>query len=239
MRGSQSRSNHPQTSQQLDHQLGKYALAAAAAGVRILALGTPSEAEVVYTPAHQTIRPNTTIELDLNNDGIPDFVVKDIDSHSFFSTFGHMSAQPAASQNAVWGHTVSGRAYASALLPNALVGPNGQFLPGAGLMADTSFLGGARHKPGHPPASVSCTAPWANVMNRYLGFKFMISGEVHFGWARLSVVCPKDHIEVLGLLTGYAYETVPNRPVLTGREKGQEDSEIEPGSLGDLARGAR
>jgi hypothetical protein len=58
---------------------------------------------------------------------------------------------------------------------------------------------------------------------------------------------------VTGLLTGYAYETIPNKPIVTGKTKGpDEDSRLEPPSsvtltaatskpatLGMLAMGAR
>jgi hypothetical protein len=57
---------------------------------------------------------------------------------------------------------------------------------------------------------------------------------------------------VSGLLTGYAYETIPNRPILTGKEEGTEDTNnasqkngalmgqvaLQPASLGRLAQGA-
>ena len=230
---------------QLEERMKWYALAAA--GVGILAAGQPAEAEIVYTPTNQQIAPNTTLKIDLNNDGIADFGVKDTLSHTFFSTFARMSAVPLATGNKVWGHTVSRRSYASALLSDELVGPKGQFLPATGLMADVSFLGGKR-----PFASVSCTAPWANVKARYLGLKFIITGQVHFGWARLDVACSADFsFEVAGTLTGYAYETIANRPILAGDEGGTGDDDTRPGnqieprsaalapaSLGRLAQGA-
>jgi hypothetical protein len=43
--------------QSVHHDLTAYALAAGAAGVSLLSLAQPSEAEVVYTPANQTIGP--------------------------------------------------------------------------------------------------------------------------------------------------------------------------------------
>src|ERR1700680_1609837 len=134
--------------------------------------------------------------------------------------------------------------YASALFAGARVGPKGQFLPAQGLMAATSFLGGARRQ-----AQSTCSGPWANVSNRYLGLKFVITGKVHFGWARLNVSCSTKNRVVTALLTGYAYETVPDQPIIAGREKGSEDISQEirtsprpfalgPASLGRLARGA-
>jgi hypothetical protein len=73
--------------------------------------------------------------------------------------------------------------------------------------------------------------PWANggkgVKNRYLGLKFYISGKVHYGWARLTVTFDgKFFVETL---TGYAYETIPNRPIITGATKGTDDrNDVEP-----------
>ena len=251
------RQTNPAIPREFEQLLSRYALAAAAAGVGILGSSPPAEAEVVYTPANQQIAPNTTINIDLNHDGITDFSLKDTFSTTFFSSFGRLSALPAGQENRIQGHTVSNRAYASALFSGAPVGPKGQFLPASGEMAELSFLGGARHRGahhpgGHHPASVSCTAPWANVTSRYLGFEFVISGKVHFGWARVNVSCSNQGSEVTGVLTGYAYETIPNLPVITGRQKGIEDVDnisresgtssgeaaVQAASLGRLAQGA-
>ena len=241
-------SKKPLKSYELDQRLSRYALAAAAAGVGILGSSPASEAEIVYTPAHQQIAPNTVVNIDVNNDGIADFELKDTFSTTFFSSFAQMSAIPLGKQNLVRGHVVSNRAYASALLSGAIIRPGQQFLAGTGEMANLSFLGGAHH----PPASGTCTAPWANVQDRFLGLRFVVAGEVHFGWARLNVGCTPQGSKIGGLLTGYAYETVPNRPIVAGRESGTEDSDdsaqqggasAEPAgaqaaSLGRLAQGA-
>jgi hypothetical protein len=58
-----------------NHQLHKYALAASAAGVGILALVQPAEAKIIYTPAHRTIPSGGHYQLDLNHDGVTDFVL--------------------------------------------------------------------------------------------------------------------------------------------------------------------
>jgi hypothetical protein len=229
---------------EFERQLSCYALAATAAGVGALA-SQACEAEIIYTKAHRQITPHTTLKLDLNHDGIVDFTLKDTFHFSNYTSSGRLLALPVGQENRVWGHTLSSRAYASALFAGARVGPKGQFLPGSGRMAESTFNGGAR-----PPGSDSCTGPWANVSNRYLGLKFIIKGEVHFGWARLSVAC--SNRMVTALLTGYAYESVPSRPIVTGKEKGTEDSNgtfqqsrtysgqaaLQPASLGRLAQGA-
>ena len=94
---------------------------------------------------------------------------------------------------------------------------------------------------------------WKNVTNRYLGFKFKIHGKAHYGWARLTVTVKWP---ISATLTGYAYETVPNKAIVTGKTKGPDadgpDAEQieptaeqgtrsgvpQPASLGMLALGA-
>ena len=79
----------------------------------------------------------------------------------------------------------------------------------------------------------------------YLGFKFLIDGEIHYGWARVNVHA--NFLDLSATLTGYAYETVANRPILTGFTHGSMDAssdasqQTQPpvaGSLGRLAIGA-
>jgi hypothetical protein len=77
---------------------------------------------------------------------------------------------------------------------------------------------------------------WDNVSDRYLGVRFNIQGKTHFGWARLTVH-DKGH-NITAVLTGYAYETVPNKAIIAGRTKGP-DVVIEPATLGKLALGRK
>jgi hypothetical protein len=81
---------------------------------------------------------------------------------------------------------------------------------------------------------------WVNVTDRYLGLRFFIHGKAHYGWARLSVKVTglfKDR----AVLTGYAYETIPNKAIITGNTKAADD-DVEnlappPATLGRLALG--
>jgi len=87
------------------------------------------------------------------------------------------------------------------------------------------------------------------VNNRYLGVKFEIKGQTHFGWARLNVQVQLP-LTITATLTGYAYETIPNKPIMAGKTKGPDDVMVgepdavrimpppEPATLGILARGA-
>ncbi|MGA2611628.1 MAG: hypothetical protein ABSH01_29635, partial [Terriglobia bacterium] len=89
---------------------------------------------------------------------------------------------------------------------------------------------------------------WANVRGRYLGLKFRIKGKIHYGWARLNVTVGNSRITAT--LTGYAYDTIPNKTIIAGQTKGPDDNMIEepsasmtvpasqPATLGALAMGA-
>jgi hypothetical protein len=79
---------------------------------------------------------------------------------------------------------------------------------------------------------------WPNVRNRHLGLKFQIHKKTHYGWARLSVKTSKMPIQMTGTLTGYAYETIPNKPITAGKTKGSDVTTVSSASLGHLAAGA-
>jgi hypothetical protein len=215
-----------QVSASLAHKLNLYALAANAAGVGLLALAQPAEAKIVYTRAHQPIDPNTKYQLDLNHDGITDFTI--VDFHT--SGFGALSIQ-APSGNSVVGEKFfnhgASMVGAADLPAGAKVQGNKKFYPGTLLMAASrmSSFGGA-----------SSSGLWVHVTNRYLGLRFAVQGKIHYGWARLNINCAS--FQCTGLLTGYAYESVPNKAIVTGKTKGSDVITVQPATLGHLSQGA-
>ncbi len=214
MQGTPGRPKNKFKHPELESLLCAYCLSAAAAGVGMLALSQPSEGKIIYTPAHKHIGPNTLVKLGLTHDRIADFELKDTHRTSSGGSgqSGQLSVLPARQQNQVWGHRTGNRYFASALLSGVRVGPKGQFFDGGGRMA--SIASSVK-----PEAIGVCTGPWAYVNNRYLGLKFIIKRKAHFGWARLNVTCSLGAATVTGTLSGYAYETVPDRPIVTGKKK--------------------
>lgn len=215
-------------SQSFQRRLASYAAAAGAASIGALALATLAEAKVVYTPKNVQIPVNFGIVgygLDLNNDGIADFNL----GNELSDSMGGQVAAPAVRGNRVLG---AGR-YASALASGANIGPAGPFAHRADgtLMARWAYFSSV----------FSTRGPWKSSKDRYLGFKFLVNGEYHFGWARLSI-----HIKTM-TLTGYAYETVANTPITAGEEtESRNAAKINPAdpdvvaadaSLGHLAQG--
>lgn len=189
----------------------------AVAGAAAFLGSTGANAEVIYTPTHAKI--NHHFALDLNNDGIFDFHL----SSYYFSGVGDVEIFPVAQGNRIVStpqecDLVPGAA--AALHSGQLIGPGMNFLNNANCMViDNTGLS---------------TGPWENLKDRYLGFAFVINGKEHFGWARLTIhYLPEINNEVLG----YAYETVPNKPIRAGDE-GNADATNSSGTLGELATGA-
>ena len=220
-------------SDSVHHQLNMYALAASAAAVGLLSLTQPAEARVFYTPAHKWIPVNRNYSLDLNHDGVGDFKLG-LFSSNRSSGFSHdlnvNRAKVSQSRNQIYSVVSGGVLCAAALPKGTKVGPNSpgfrSRLPAAAMFSIFS----------NPDCTSSRkVGPWLKVKGQaYLGVRFAIKGKVHYGWARIGNI---SHVKPLrALLTGYAYETIPNKPIITGRTNGPDA--VQPASLGHLAQGA-
>jgi hypothetical protein len=230
-------------SDSLNRQLNTYEVVASAAGVSVLALATASEAKVVYTETHQVTHTGFPLYIDLNHDGIKDFVLRT----TYYAGTSYFKVGVNASgyrnmNNAVAGRRFSRSSYffsaASALPAGASIGPKRKFAVRFPFMAVELF--NRVHT-----SQDSDVGPWVGkgkgVRNRYLGLKFVIHGKVHYGWARLSVTLGnhRKYDDVSGTLTGYAYETVPNKPIIAGQITGPDVITLHPETLGRLALGRK
>jgi hypothetical protein len=124
-----------------------------------------------------------------------------------------------------------------ALRKGRVIGENSHFKSGPAYMVDIN----AAYQFG----------PWWMPKNSevqaYLGLSFFVKGQFHFGWARVKVQADQKYVVIAATLTGYAYETIPNKPIIAGATKGPDDAEPtesfntptpEPSTLGMLALGA-
>lgn len=221
-------------------QLTAYALAATAAGVSILALTGRSEGEIVYKQTHRVISNGVNFNLDLTGDGTVDLTIENKHHHhctsdSFCSSTQFLNVKMAGANQVVY--NVYG---AVAMKPGMQIGPKNVWRGATQNMAvmlgsfGTSGIGGS----------------WVNVKDRFMGVKFEIKGQTHFGWVRLNVQVQVPQI-ITATLTGYAYETTANQPITAGQTKGPDNTTVkgptdslaapsrEPMTLGMLALGAR
>jgi len=221
----------------LERCLSTYAMAASAAGVGLLALTQSAEAKIIYTPANISIPVNGgEVYLDLNNDGVNDFwftfVVStekriglyqgaDLPLEGNHATF--LAVVPAQPSNRIWAVESKSRLCAAAVKKGRTVGPRRPFQPGYSGLPMAWAWGNSM--------SGGYGCPWIKATSGYLGLKFEIQGKIHFGWARV-----KTHPVYI---TGYAYETVANKPLVTGQRKGPDVVTVPPATLGRLAQGRR
>ena len=232
-----STSNTRKLSCRLDRGLSLYVLAASAAGVSALALAPPANAQVVYTPAHQFIHRNGQIVIDFNRDGVTDVTIREIPWNlGSVSPGNSLQAVPSQSGGGIKAGGLN--LYAAALSAGEMIGPQNSFWNVPAVMAEYTSFGSYFY------------GSWALLKkSAYVGVRFLINGKNHYGWARLKVKNDFALKSIIALLTGYAYETTPNKPILAGATgKGPTlDSADEPTSstgpneqptLGALALGA-
>jgi hypothetical protein len=253
----------------LDKSLLGYATAAVAAGVGVLALTHPAEAKIHYTPSNIPIPFNTTVQLDLNHDGIPDFTVTNFSNTSAIRGGIHRGVRPR-------GHALRRPPTGDGVRPPASFGQFGLTVapaqPGNGIGAITSFIGGQWAAELQPDRFISSfrvfadskvgmdfwafsrtisgtvQGPWQDNKGGFLALKFVVSGKTYFGWAHIST--PAGFPFETPAITGYAFEDEPNTGLLTGDRGPVENSapsnpaalpasEPQPATLGALALGAR
>ena len=228
----------------LDSRLVAYATAATAAGVGLLATSQAAEAKIVYTKADVVINHlYSGVILDLNNDGVADFSFYYARYPGARVPLGfHSSAlniSPKQSGNGVWevNEVVNGFTdqCVAALPAKAKVGPGAPFV-GSNPIA-LWFSNGTAYETVKPGCFFKELHRGA-----FLGLKFMISGEVHYGWAHVT----HSDVQDSNTLDGYAYETVANQPIFTGKTSGtiaevnsMQGLDPQPATLGMLAAGAR
>ena len=229
----------------LEKKLAVYVSAAGAAGVSLLAMAPTASAKVIYTPAHLSL--NGNMYLDLNHDGKFDIGIR---------TYGGCISEEVGSL-CFGGNEINASSYqlgrflggpddfTPALFAGAKISPSAQFSARQVIAGNFyRFFSGTVE-----PAK--WYGPFANggkgVRDRYIGFKFNVGSQAHYGWLRVSVQIknPKE-FGYSAFVTGYAYETEPNKGIIAGqtsdaevRASATDLTPIPAGSrLGLLARGA-
>jgi hypothetical protein len=210
-----------QLSESLHKQLSAYALAASAAGVSTLALASPAAAKVSYTPTHEVIKANFPYILSFGKYNAA-FEISVISGPCSSSDCG---------RNGGTAYFLIGWKYSSNRRPNYISGPSctwdaggcalalkkGARIPGS-LMGGSHAVMAMRNSP--KTGTYTYKDNWLpGTKNRYLGLKFYFPDGYHYGWARMSMKPSHVPAGMVGVLTGYAYETIPGKPIIAGKTK--------------------
>jgi hypothetical protein len=201
------------SSNNLNHQVGQYSLAAAVAGVSVLALVAPAAGEIVVTKKtiHIPLATDGALEpvkISMANNGVNNFSFSLYQSLSYrHLTIGGVSL----GDELRVGTGPAFDVYLGALPRGARIGPSNP---------SSSFnVGGIGELSNSFSNNKFFRGSWSgSPKNRYLGVRFQMNGETHYGWIRLTVTTnPKAHTAFMSAtITGYAYETVANKPIVAG-----------------------
>jgi hypothetical protein len=218
----------------MDKRLRAYALVATASGVGFLAMAQPANAKVVHTPADISIS-NGDLFLDLNCGQKVNFWLADKLEVSFYGSVREFEINGSANAS-----VIPSNGFAAALPAGAVIGPSRSFQNvhrGELILAEVFQTG----------YGSGTTGNWAH-KRAYLGLKFNIQGQVHYGWAEMRVVASMDqysNFHIDANLSGYAYENNPNQSIRAGQTHGTDEGSALPdgfgpeaGTLGALARGS-
>ncbi|HEY7097880.1 MAG TPA: hypothetical protein VH437_14235 [Terriglobales bacterium] len=198
----------------LERRLLLYGLAAGATMV----VAPQADAKVHYTLSNAVVECCTTFSIDVDHDGVADFLLQDAYRTRVSSVSSHLSYYNILSMNGMQPSNKVGISsfVAAPLLKGQKIGSGASFTSRALIenSGDTRFR---------------------NVRNKYLGVRFVIGGEVHYGWIGFRRVFLYQVT-----LGGWAYETRPDTPIRAGDTGALESESIdltEPTSLGMLANG--
>ena len=186
----------------LQSRISKYT---AVAGAVVSAAG--AQAQVVYTDvnpdyAHDAPQNNgfAVYPLDLNNDQTVDFVIASRDTVTPNATVRLTLAAPYGAGNAVAGENPAGYDYALALDINSMVDSTLNWIAATNTMAYNNNSANPYDE------------NWNGVTDKYLGLKFVVGANTHYGWARLDSYAIGDSIVV----KDYAFNATPNGGIMTG-----------------------
>jgi hypothetical protein len=176
----------------------------------------PAAAEIIYTPSNIPMalpfNNGALTQFDINNDGVPDFVFSNFSYFSHGLGAAYLKITPDQSANEIVGVLISGQKQVTAagLPPGEVVGPKANFQSSpTGLVMGGVFFGST---------SNHASGSWLTVETAFLGLKFVVNGEAHYGWARIKLVSPGAYNSAS--IYGYAYESVPNQAIVTGQTSG-------------------
>jgi hypothetical protein len=187
---------------------------------------SPTGSNIIYTdvnPDSATLLSTDSFNLNLNNDGVTDFEFNKSLSSSecrspeqpTFTFHIHLSVTPAKAGNAIM--TNSSNLLALALDSSTPIGPDSLWATTSEVLLEGGAISNCTSVMGH-------AGYWINISDKYIGLKFIKDNNTYYGWARLTSTY--SAISASSLIIGgdliikdYAYNNVPNQPIVAGQNK--------------------
>ncbi|MFI5219412.1 MAG: T9SS type A sorting domain-containing protein [Bacteroidia bacterium] len=175
-------------------------------------------AQIVYTniiPDTLINTNNESYDLDLNNDAIKDFVLGYTSVPAGCFCFGFYSGKNYARVSPLQltnGIVISG-GYPSDLSVNTVIENSLNWNNASQQILVYQRPCCVNQNGGIQVCAACYSGNWHTPTGPYLGLKFEIAGSIHFGWARLSIQINSAKFTI----RDYAYNSIPNQPILAGQ----------------------
>jgi len=167
-----------------------------------------AEAKVVYTPVNVSISGIGSVSFDLNHDKVFDFTIRTTYTWAACGILGRVAPLGSITITPTpGGVVVTPNTSIATLAPSGVkIGTTKTFYASKALIRQFFLCGGASY--------ISDSG--------YLGLKFKINGQTHYGWAQVSyfgqvrgtTFAPRT------TLVDFAYETIASQPITTGQTSG-------------------
>jgi hypothetical protein len=184
-------------------------------------------AQIVYTDVNPDVVRSCSFtggcggaySIDLNNDGINDFILAPTAStfscscnggpHGGTNVFGQRDEATISSTSISWiADTVGGYAL-NTRIDSSLdwINANHSLALKQMVCVPCSFGGSSLSQ---PPS----TGPWNNVSGKYVALKIKVGTNFYYGWIKLGVAIAGYSVSIT--IMEYAYNSIPNQPILAG-----------------------
>jgi hypothetical protein len=182
-----------------------------------VAFNARSEAKIVYTPVNVTTAGNGHMQVDVNHDGLKDFAIQAAVAGVYCGTGGGGVHAVVTVTPTTGDGVVANAGNAAALASGVSVGPPLTFYKYQALMTNSLLsrgCGSYRYGSWCSGYAYSCRK------TAYLGLKFLVNGQTHYGWAYVTISANIFGGSLSTTLQGFAFETIAGQGIKTGQTSG-------------------
>ncbi len=186
-----------------------------------------AKAQIVYTDLIPDVWYSCTFNspctgnysLDLNNDGINDFVLSPRKKfvgcgacHSLIYVMADGDSVVISSTSNSWIADQAGGYALNTLIDSSLGWTNAIHT----LATKRADCVACSSSPGNYLVQSPISGPWVNIWGKYLGLKIQMGTDFYYGWIKLGVAIGSNTVSIT--IMEYAYNSSPSQPILAGQK---------------------